>query len=82
MRLIARRRKSLAAKKWRISQLGNHFVNTEGFNLTVFERGEGFGIFVARRGTDKRQIGRKNYPSQEGAKAAAISALLWAKTHL
>lgn len=82
MRLIARRRKSWVGKKWRISQLGNHFINIEGFNLTVFERAEGFAISVARRGTDRNQTGRKNYPTREGAKAAALSALLWAKTHL
>lgn len=76
MRLIARRRKSWATKKWRISQLGNHFVNTEGFNLTVYERAGGFGISVARRGTDRHQTGKKSYPTQEGAKAAALSALL------
>ncbi|WP_262518442.1 hypothetical protein [Agrobacterium tumefaciens] len=73
---------SWATKKWRISQLGNHFVNTEGFNLTVFERAGGFGISVARRGTDRHQTGKKSYPTQEGAKAAALSALLWAKAHL
>ncbi|WP_081159742.1 hypothetical protein [Ensifer aridi] len=82
MRLIARRRKSWAGKKWRVSQLGNHFVNIEGFNLTVFERAEGFGISVARRGTDRHQTGRKSYPTRDSAKAAALSALLWAKTHL
>ncbi|MUO42855.1 hypothetical protein BBL17_013780 [Agrobacterium vitis] len=82
MRLVTRRRKSWAGKKWQVSQLGNYFINTEGFNLTVFERGEGFGISVARRGTDKRQIGRQNYPTRDGAKAAALNALLWAKSHL
>lgn len=36
LRLVARRRKSWAGKKWRISQLGNHFINIEGFNLFPF----------------------------------------------
>lgn len=48
----------------------------------MFARGEGFGIAVARRRTDKRQIGKKWYRSQADAKAAALNALIWAKTHL
>ncbi len=71
MRLIARRRKSWAGKTWRVSQLGNHFLNTEGFNLTVFERAEGFGIAVARRGTERHQTGRKSYPTREEAKVGS-----------
>ncbi len=59
MHLLARWRKSWAGKKWRISQLGNHFLNTEGFNLPVFERAEGFGISVARR----CRLARKNIAS-------------------
>ncbi|GES46100.1 hypothetical protein RsS62_53520 [Rhizobium dioscoreae] len=54
----------------------------EGFNLTVFQRGAGFGVSVARRDRDDRQMGKKNYSTQEDAKAAALNALIWAKAHL
>ncbi|RWA98212.1 hypothetical protein [Mesorhizobium sp.] len=82
MRRIARRRKSWAERDWRVSQLGNPFLNSEGFNLIVFERGDGFSITVSRRGADRRQVGKKCYPSQDQAKAAALGALMWAKSHL
>lgn len=82
IRLIARRRRTWADREWRVSQLGNPFINTEGFNLTVFQNGDGFQISVSRRGTDKRQNGHKSYPSKIEAKAAALNALIWAKTHL
>lgn len=82
MRFITRRRKTWADRQWRVSQLGHVFINTEGFSLTVFERGDGFGVAVARRGTDRQQTRKKSFHSQAAAKAAAPNALIWAKSHL
>jgi len=82
MRRAARRRKGWAAREWRVSRLGNPYLNTEGFNLTVFPKDDGYAVAVSRRGTDRRQVGKKCYASQHAAKAAALGALIWAKAHL
>ncbi|NLR97450.1 hypothetical protein HGP17_11525 [Rhizobium sp. P38BS-XIX] len=82
LRRLAARRKTWRGRKWRISHAGNSYLNSEGFNLTVYRGSEGYRIAVSRRGTAQRQAGRKWYPSEEEAKAAALGALIWAKTHL
>lgn len=82
LRRLAARRKSWRERKWRTSQAGNAYINTEGFNLTVYHGTEGYRISVSRRGTTKRQAGRKWYSSDQEAKAAALGALIWAKSHL
>lgn len=82
LRRLSRRRTSWGKREWRLSRHGNLYLNTEGFNLTVFQRGTGFGVSVARRDRDGSQMGKKNYSTQEDAKAAALNALIWAKAHL
>lgn len=82
LRRLAARRKSWRERKWRTSQAGNAYINSEGFNLTVYHSTDGYRVSVSRRGTTKRQAGRKWYSSEHDAKAAALGALIWAKSHL
>lgn len=82
LRRLSERRKRWSDRTWRISQLGNPYLNTEGFNLVIYDRDDGFVISVARRGSAKRQTGKQIYQTQTEAKAAALNALLWAKSHL
>jgi hypothetical protein len=86
LKLRAHRRHTWARRKWAISTKGNPYLNTEGFNLTVFKQsdkeGQFWGLKVTNRTTGHEQYGKRRYPSEEAAKRAALDALLWAKDHL
>jgi hypothetical protein len=82
LRRAAVRRRSWAQRNWRLSERGSHYVNTEGYNLTVFQKGRHWVIKITNRASGMSQIGRKSYISEDEAKAAALNALLWAKEHL
>lgn len=82
LRRLAQRRKSWGTRSWKKSHAGNPYLNTEGFNLTVFKKSNGYGVVVSKRGTSKVQKGTKNYSTEIDAKSAALTALLWAKVHL
>lgn len=81
----SRRRSKWVDRKWRISSAGVSFLNTDGFNIQVFEpegANKGWIITIMRRGTVDRIRGRKRFPSIEKAKLAAFDALMWAKSKL
>lgn len=85
LRNVARRRKSWSKRIWRLSRKGNPYINTDGYNVTVFRHprpGDGWGISVLNRTSGQSQFSRKNYASEEKAKLAALDALLWAKSNL
>jgi hypothetical protein len=82
LKSAARRRKTWAARKWYVSARGNSYLNTDGFNITVFQRGAGFRLSVSSRETNNTYWGRKDFPSEEAAKTAAFDALMWAKGQL
>lgn len=82
MKRLAQRRKTWPERTWKTSGKGNPYINTEGYNLTIFPREQGFAVSVLRRGTERKQIGKKDFPTQLEAKNAALTALLWAKTNL
>jgi len=82
LRRLSGRRKSWADRTWRISQNGNSYINTEGFNLVIYNRDDGFVVSVARRNSGKRQTGKQIYLTVADARASALKALLWAKSHL
>jgi hypothetical protein len=83
LRHKARRRKSWAARKWRISAKGNSYLNTDGFNIIVFGRGNGgsryWSFKVENRANGRGQFSRRRYLTQETAKNATLDALVWAK---
>lgn len=82
LKRAARRRKSWSQRTWLTSRQGNLYINTEGFNLTIYSHGRGWGVRVVNRESGAAQSGRKVYPTESEAKAAALNALLWAKDHL
>ena len=83
---LARRRQSWSKRQWRLSGKGNPYLNTEGFNLTVFQvadqKGSYWSVKVSRRSTGASQMGHRRYDCMEDAKKAALDALVWAKDHL
>ncbi len=78
----ARRRKAWSERTWNISAKGNSYLNTDGFNITVFYGHNSWHLIVRNRETDKAQKGSKGYPTEEAAKMAAFDALIWAKENL
>jgi hypothetical protein len=80
------RRATWAKRKWNTSAKGNPFLNTEGFNLTIFRRadaaGRPWGVRVANRQSGKERLGARRHDSLDAAKRAALDALFWAKDHL
>ncbi len=82
----ARRRKKWSNREWRTSIKGNPYLNTEGFNLTIFpatgSRGLYWMLLVTHRESGASQFGRRRYRSEEEAKKAALDALIWTKEHL
>lgn len=82
LRSLAGRRKSWARRNWRVSAKGNAYINTEGYNLTVFPSPSGWRVTIRNRRTLHQQVGRKTFSTEDAAKAAGLTALLWAKEHL
>jgi hypothetical protein len=86
LRSKARRRPSWSKREWSVSAKGNPYLNTEGFNLTVFpsfdSKGQFWGLRVTHRASGVSQLGGRRYPSVESAKRASLDALIWAKEKL
>lgn len=85
LRSSARRRVTWPKRQWSLSHAGNFYLNTEGFNLTVYNAHPPkacWRIVVTHRGTGKRQEGKREYDSANLAQLASLSALLWAKDRL
>jgi len=82
LRNAASRRKSWRRRKWMVSAAGNPYLNAQGYNITVYERGDAFGVIVRHRETGQSKIGRKRFPSERAAKDAGLDALVWAEEHL
>ena len=79
LRSLAGRRKSWARRVWKLSAKGNRYLNAEGYNLVVIRVPPGWRVNVTNRATGAQQFGRKTFPTEDAAKAAALTALLWAK---
>lgn len=81
LKAIARRRLSWGRRKWRSSGVGDFYLNSEGYNLTIHpdDEGNAWKVAILHRGTGQRQEGKRLHPSIDAAQSAALDALLWAK---
>lgn len=78
-----RLRRYWPGRTWRKSREGNWYLNSDGFNLVVSDKGGGgWTVFVQNRENGLPQRGRKAYQTLEAAKMAAFDALMWAKRNL
>ena len=56
---------------WRWSQKGNPYINSRGFHVVVFSRGNGFGVNVTP--PDRPVVrGTKTFPTERAAQLAAF----------
>ena len=86
LRSRTRRRRTWSNREWRVSEKGNPYINTEGFNLAIFPmsdtNGKYWSLRVTHRESGATQFGHRRYPSEDAAKNAALDALLWAKDNI
>jgi hypothetical protein len=72
----ASRRSRWLDRRWRESRNGNSFLNTQdGFNVVVFEKGEGWGARFVDKRTGRTRFSRRPYASEAEAKLAAFDEI-------
>ncbi len=81
LRNAASRRKKWLSRRWRVSEKGNSFINTDGFNITVFQKQNGeWGGRIEDRISGESVMSRRHYFSEDQAKLAAFDAMIFLKT--
>ncbi|ASD26541.1 MULTISPECIES: hypothetical protein [Brevundimonas] len=80
----AGRKRKWLSRTWRVSFSGNEFLNTDGYNIVVFQQSSGpqrgsWTFRVTNRGTLDSLQARKPYPSSDAAKLRAFDAMIWMK---
>ncbi len=80
LRSAAGRKKRWLSRKWRISARGNPYINTDGFNITIYRNADGtWGGRIEERGTARAVDSRKRYPTEDAAKLAAFDGMVFLK---
>jgi hypothetical protein len=76
----AGRRRRWLDRAWRTSAQGNAFLNTDGFNITIFLQADGkWSGRILDRTTDDSVTARKVYPTENAAKLAAFDGMIFIK---
>ncbi|MHC8493960.1 hypothetical protein ACTU44_14760 [Thalassospira sp. SM2505] len=80
LRNSVQRKQRWLRRKWRISNKGNAYLNTDGFNITVFRKPNGTwgGTLIDRR-TNQSVSSRRVYRTEDQAKLAAFDAMIFLK---
>ena len=83
LKSLARRRRSWAQRQWRTSTKGNYYLNTEGYNITIFQktdqRGTYWSFLIKNRFDENTRFARRRYETLDSVKQATLTALVWAK---
>lgn len=75
------RRRRWLSRQWRTSAAGNAFLNTDGFNITIFPNADGsWGGRLLDQATDRERYSKRRHPSENAAKLAAFDAMIFLKT--
>lgn len=81
LRSAAGRRKHWLSRVWRMSAQGNPYLNTDGFNITVFPKSNReWGGRIEDRSTGQFILSRRRYTTSDQAKLAAFDAMIHLKT--
>ena len=74
------RRERWLKRIWRISSVGNEFLNTnDGFNVVVYANGTIWCARVAHRASGYQRISKLPYATSKKAKLAAFDAMIGMK---
>ena len=75
------RRRHWLSRKWKISAKGNAYLNTDGLNITVFQKNiETVGEpRIEDRTTDQSVPSKRKYKTEDEAKLAAFDKMIFLK---
>jgi len=76
------RRVNWLRRAWRLSYKGNYFLNTEGFNITVYWKAGSWHARVLHRETGREFWSKRRYRTEEECKLAALDGLIFIKEHV
>jgi hypothetical protein len=80
LRSAAGRKKRWLTRRWMISALGNSYINTDGFNITIFRRDNGaWGGRIEERQTGRSITAKRQYATEDAAKLAAFDGMVFLK---
>ena len=79
MKNAAQRRKRWLSRKWLKSQIGNHYIKTDGFHIVVFPKNSQWSGTITKITSGIKTTARKEYSSQDAAKLAAFNGMIWLK---
>lgn len=66
------KRKRWLSRAWKVSVKGNPYMSTDGYRITVYQRGSGWAYTVASVNQSPVQHSRRNYKTVAEAKLAAF----------
>ncbi|MDE3016955.1 MAG: hypothetical protein KGI29_08580 [Pseudomonadota bacterium] len=67
------------SRKWRISNQGNFFINTDHFNIVIFENEKSWHGRIIDHISQKTITSKRFYATEEKAKLAAFDAMIFLK---
>lgn len=74
---LAQRRKNWLTRKWKVSRHGNPYLNTDGFNITIFPHRDGsWGGKIQDRRTGESKSSKKRYKTEKQVKLATFDAMV------
>jgi hypothetical protein len=80
LRSAAGRKKRWLSRAWKISARGNSFINTDGFNVTIFPNVDGtWGGRIEERDGGRSVASKRKYSSEDAAKLAAFDGMIFLK---
>lgn len=72
-------------RRWHISAQGNPYLNSRGYNVSIWPKGPGFGITLKVQNKFEREFvqnGRLHFQTIDDAKRGALEAVLYARQKL
>lgn len=75
MRSRAGKRKRWLSRRWKISTKGNPWIKADGFRVTVYPRGGGWGTTISSEDDKLVQHSRRYYHTEDQAKLAAFDQI-------
>lgn len=80
LRNSAERKRRWLSRNWRTSTKGNAYLNTDGFNITIFEmRGGTWGGVLTDRESGQSIGSKRRYATEDQAKLAAFDGMVYLK---
>jgi hypothetical protein len=80
LKSASKRRSNWLDRHWRTSAQGNSFINTDGFNIVIFQNADGsWGGTISERSTARSVNAKRRYETETKAKLAAFDGMIFLK---